>query len=352
MNEFLVKTRKEMENVVASILKEKYPNVEVISKPKGYFGLLLVKGVIKEDIEELPEVERVIPILGKCKAEIDEIVKTVEKVLENLEKFETFVVRTTRRGKNHNFTSIDCDRAVGARIKEITNADVDIEKPERVFMVEIINEDCYIGVLEGDEVKRKYAPGKSDVRKLLRKTVIVKLPYLESGAKEIGERIGRAAQSFEIKELITAPLGKVPAIDLSRFLHGLKIGVETRYEVQSRIYPRKVEKVELSVQSMYEVFRDKTERKKSLVIVTDPLGKQISDVEEELKRDLLRKDEIVIFIGSREGLPKGLFRKADYVLDLAPYITLATELVIPSVLTALISVWEKEDKFKNSEDKS
>ncbi|RLI88091.1 MAG: hypothetical protein DRO98_03675, partial [Archaeoglobales archaeon] len=35
------------------------------------------------------------------------------------------------------------------------------------------------------------------------------------------------------------------------------------------------------------------------------------------------------------------FKLADYVIDLAPYITFATEQAIPSALIALISVFEE-----------
>lgn len=39
--------------------------------------------------------------------------------------------------------------------------------------------------------------------------------------------------------------------------------------------------------------------------------------------------------GSREGIPKGVYRMADLVVDLAPAITLPTELAAPSALTAI-----------------
>jgi len=337
----LVKTKKEFEYIVESIIKEEFPEAKVIARPHGYLGLLLVENVSKQKLEEIPEIERVIPIYAKCKANLDEIAKACEETAKKVMPFSSFAVRTTRRGKQHEFTSIDCDRIAGAKIKEVSNATVDLYNPEKIFLIEIINEDCYIGVISGNELKRKYVPGKADITKLLRKIVIVQLPYLESGAKELGKRIGRAAQSFEIKELVIAPCGKVDCYELMEFLKGIAIGVKARYEVQERIYPRKVHKINVTLQSMYEIFRDKTERKKSLVIVTDPLGDEIVKVKDKLKRDLLMKDEIVIFIGAREGLPKGMFRKADYVIDLAPYITFATELAIPSVITALIDVYEE-----------
>lgn len=79
------------------------------------------------------------------------------------------------------------------------------------------------------------------------------------------------------------------------------------------------------------------------MIVTDPTGKQIVDVKDELKKDLKYAKEIVVFIGSRQGVPKGVFRLADYVIDLAPYITFATEQAIPATLIALIGVYEEAE---------
>ncbi len=55
-------------------------------------------------------------------------------------------------------------------------------------------------------------------------------------------------------------------------------------------------------------------------------------------------DEIVIFAGSRVGIPKGLFRLADFVIDLAPYITFATEQTIPVTLSALLTIYEEAEE--------
>jgi tRNA acetyltransferase TAN1 len=91
---------------------------------------------------------------------------------------------------------------------------------------------------------------------------------------------------------------------------------------------------------LYQTARDKR-RKRNLVIITDPTGKQISDVSEELGRRMFYSDEIVVFVGSRTGIPKGIFRLADFVVDLAPYITFATEHAIPASLIALLTVFEE-----------
>jgi len=143
----LLKTKKEMEYVVSSILKEKFgeSDISIDARPQGYLGLVLVDNFPEEKIKDLysiPEIEKIVPIYGECRAELEEIKKCAEEVVKKVGKFESFLVRTTRRGLKHDFTSIDCDRVVGARIKDLTNADVDIVSPEVVFMIEIINDVC------------------------------------------------------------------------------------------------------------------------------------------------------------------------------------------------------------------
>ena len=170
----------------------------------------------------------------------------------------------------------------------------------------------------------------------------MQVPYLETltGAREIGERIGRAAQSFEVKELIIAPYGYVNAFELAEFIKGIRRGKVSRLEVQKRSYARDVRDVPVFVQDLYQTVRDKR-RKNNLLIITDPTGVQISKVKDKLKRKIKLAREIVVFIGSRQGIPKGLFKMADYVVDLAPYITFATEQAIPAVLIALITICEE-----------
>jgi len=44
---------------------------------------------------------------------------------------------------------------------------------------------------------------------------------------------------------------------------------------------------------------------------------------------------VSFLFGSREGIPKGIYRLADLVIDLAPAITLPTEVAAPAALTAI-----------------
>jgi tRNA acetyltransferase TAN1 len=50
------------------------------------------------------------------------------------------------------------------------------------------------------------------------------------------------------------------------------------------------------------------------------------------------KGRINILIGSREGIPLGVYRYADLVVDIAPGVTLSTEYAAAAALIALATV--------------
>ena len=341
---FIVKTQRGMESVAANYIAEAIPDAKVWASPMGYSGLVIVETEeenAEEKILEIPEVERAIPVVVEVPAELEEIVSAAEKIAPLIGENETFAVKTKRRGK-HSFTSMDVNRELGARIRELTNADVNLSWPDRVVQVEILGDRAYISVLPGEEF-RKFTPDKFDARKLFRKLTIVQMPYWGDfkACRSFGEKIGRAAQAFEVKELIIAPKEKMNAFELAEFIKGVKIGQESRHGIQREAYPWKVEKVPVSVWDLYQVVRDKR-RNKRLLIITDPKGPTLAEVKERLGRDMFHAKEIVVFIGSREGIPRGLFRFADYVVDLAPYMTFATEHGIPG---ALVSLWEVYEEY-------
>ncbi|MET1124200.1 MAG: SPOUT family RNA methylase [Archaeoglobaceae archaeon] len=334
-----------MEYVAASYIKEKFPGVEVEVRPNGFLGLLVVHGDLKEeDLEDVPEIESVIPVAVQCKAELSEILSHAEQIAELVKGAKTFAIRTKRRGK-HDFSSLDVNLDLGDRIRELTGAEVDLNFPEKAVYVEIIGDRAFIGVIDGSKERKKYRPEKFDSLKLMSRISVVQIPYLEDmkAAREIGERIGRAAQAFEVKELIIAPFGYVNAYELENFIRGVREGQKTRYEIQRKAYAREVRKVPVYVHDLYQTIRDKR-RKRNVLIITDPTGKQLSEVKDELTKACRYADEIVVFVGSRVGVPKGLFKMADFVIDLAPYITFATEHAIPATLVALITVFEEGEE--------
>ncbi|ASJ03545.1 hypothetical protein A3L09_09900 [Thermococcus profundus] len=346
---FLVKTQRGMEGVAANYIRESLSDAEVLASPFGYYGLVIVESG-DEDAEkkilDIPEVERVLPVLAEVPADLEAIVTTAEKIAPLIGEDETFAVKTKRRGK-HGFSSLDVNRALGARIQELTNADVNLSWPDKVVQVEIIGDKAYISVIPGEEF-RKFTPDKVDARKLFHRLTIVQMPYWGDykACRTFGEKIGRAAQAFEVKELIIAPKEKMDAFELAEFIKGVRVGQESRYRIQKDAYPWKVEKVPVSVWDLYQVIRDKR-RGKRLLIITDPKGPTLAQVKEELARDMYKAKEVVVFVGSREGIPRGLFRFADYVVDLAPYMTFATEHGIPA---ALVSLWEVYEEYLKNKD--
>ncbi len=340
---FLVKTQRGMEYIAASHIKDVLGDVKIEIRPQGYLGLLLVYTDSREGLEKIPEIETIIPVIVECEAKLNEILSKAEVIAEALRDAETFAIRTKRRGK-HDFSSLDVNLDLGDKIRELTGCEVDLNFPDKAVYVEIIGKRAFIGVVDGSEERKKYTPDKVDSRKLFAKISFVQIPYLEDtkAALEIGERIGRAAQAFEIKELIIAPYDYVNAFELEYFIKGVRRGQLARYKIQEKAYARDVRKVPVYVQDIYQTARDKR-RKRNVLIVTDPTGKQIADIKDELARKVGYADEVVIFAGSRVGVPKGIFRLADFVVDLAPYITFATEQTIPTALIALLTVLEEKE---------
>ena len=360
MVKYIIKTQRGFENIVVNNLKELVEDFKYTTSPDGYQGIVIVE--CDEDIEDkilqIPEVERVLKVYFETDAEFDKIVNLAEKIKDYIKGDETFAVETKKRGE-HDFNSMDVNIVLGAKIKDLTNASVDLTNPDKVIYVEVFKNKAYISIAPGEERYKKYTKEKSNVRKLFKKVVIVQMPYLGEKivCRKFGEAIGRAAQGFEVKELIIAPKEKVDAYELMEFIKGVKVGQHSRYDIQKRAYPFEIKLVPVKVQDLYQVVRDKR-RKNRLLIITDPKGDELSKIKDKLARDMRGKREIVIFCGSREGIPRGLFRFADYVIDLAPHMTFATEHAIPAALIALWGVYsgadieeEIEDDIKNDEEK-
>jgi len=337
-----VKTQRGMEYIAMQRIKELIGDVKIDVRPAGYLGILIVHSNDLEAVKEIPEVEKAIPVIFVVDSQIDKILEKAEEIVRFMGDFETFAIRTTRRGLKHSFNSMDVNIKLGKEIQEVSGREVDLNYPDKAIYVEIVNEKTYIGVIDGKEERKKYTPEKIDSLRFFEKISFVQMPYLENlkGAREIGERIGRSAQSFEIKELIVAPYGYVNAEELYEFLRGVRRGKESRLKVQRKSYSRDVREVKVYVHDLFQTFRDKR-RKRSILISTDPTGKQISEIRDELKRAFSRADEIVIFAGSRVGLPKGILRLSDFVVDLTPYITFPTEIALPASLIALLNVYEE-----------
>ena len=338
--ELIIKTPLGLEEVAASRVLELEPDARLIVKPKGLGGLIIVDScpdrskLMEEILSEVPEAERVIPVEAEVDARIEEIEAAAKELaIEKLTSDQSFAVRTVRRG-SHEFKSIDVNIRVGAAIQEAVGAPVDLDNPEKIIQVEIIFDKAAVAILDGSSEWRKMGFGKRPSTKFFNKISIVQMPYLGSmeGAREIGRRIGRAVQAYEVRELVIAPNKPVNAMELASFIDGVWEGIESRFKIQRRSYGRAVERIQVYVQDLYQLVR---ERRGEPIIVFEPEGLQLRDAAAKLKELLSRSKRVSFLFGSREGIPKGVYRLADLVIDLAPAITLPTEVAAPAALTAV-----------------
>jgi len=339
----LVKTVLGMEHVAASYIRDIDPAAEAVPSPRGFKGLVLVKPskdkhVVAREIEaKVPEAEKVLVIEGCAPAQPQEIAEVAASLAPRyISSSETFAVRTTRRGR-HNFTSIDVNVVVGDAVRKTTGASVNLRYPDKVVAVEIIADKAFIAFYPGSKEWKKMRPGKYPLYKFFRKIAIVQMPYLGplDACKTMGVRVGREVQNFEVGELVIAPIGLVDALQLKTFLEGVFEGIESRYQVQRKSYGRKTHKVPVYLQDLYQLVRA---RSNEAIIVFEPEGEHVSKKVEEILALVKRYPRINMLFGSREGIPEGVYRFADLVLDIAPGITLSTEYAAASALIAIASV--------------
>jgi len=347
----LLKTPKGLERIAASRVRELFEQAEVSVTPHGFKGLVLVElpseeGHVRDIISrEVLEAEKVLQVLAECKADLKDIAETASALArQHIGPEESFAVRTTRRG-THNFTSIDVNVRVGAAVQDAIGAPVNLTYPDKILWVEIIGGKAYISVTDGREEKKKTYPGKPNVRTLLGKICVAQMPYtgpLEA-VKRIGIRIGRAAQTFELRELVIAPFKPIDAETLAAFIEGVLEGVKSRLEIQRRTYAHKVKEIDVVVQDMYQFVRD---RRDEPLIVTSTRGRAISELTGEIFSLFATSRRVNVLIGAREGIPTGIFRAASLVIDVAPGITIPTDHALTAIVTAIINaVMAKKASF-------
>ena len=336
----LVKTVLGMEEVAASHIEELDPGAEVVPAPRGFRGLVLVKPStdkrrLAELIEkEVPEAEKVIVIDACAPADPREIAEVAAGLAkEQIGEDETFAVRTTRRGR-HSFTSIDVNVVVGDAVRKATGAAVNLNEPDKIVGVEIIADRAFISIYPGTRIWKKMRRGKYPLYKLFRRISVVQMPYLGplDACRTMGVRIGREVQNFEVGELVVAPIGLVDALQLKTFLDGVFEGIESRYEIQKRSYGRSAHRVPVRLQDLYQLVRS---RRREVIIVFEPEGEPISRVADRLYELLRSGRRVNLLFGSREGIPEGVYRFADLVVDVAPGITLSTEYAAAAGLVAI-----------------
>ncbi len=338
----LVKTPLGMENIVAARINEELPWTHVEPSPRGFKGLVLVyRCKSRDDMEivsrRIVEADKILWIEATVKADPKAIgVEAAKVAVRHITPGECFAIRTTRRGK-HSFTSIDVNVVAGKYVKDSTGACVNLNYPDKVIAVEIIGGEAHISVYPGALEWRKMRPGKNPVYTLFRRISVVQMPYLGplDACRNMGVRIGREIQNFEVRELVVAPIGLIDAVQLLEFLKGVIEGIESRYEVQRRSYYRKPWRVPVYLQDLHQLVRD---RYREPIVVMEPEGEHVSKVADELWRLVQSSKRVNVLVGSREGIPPGVYRHASLVVDVAPGVTISTDYAAASALIAMATV--------------
>ena len=347
--DLIVKTPIGLENVAASRIEELGFEGDVQPKPSSYPGIITVtlhneneKPQIAEKIEkEIPEAERVLVSKISTAATMKSIVDAAVKAAsETLDSGVTFAVRTVRRG-HHPYTSVDVNYKVGSAILERIDATVNLDNPEKIIWIEIIDDQAAVGIIDGADVWKKMRPGKQEIRRFFSKASVIQMPYLGDmkTATSMGSRIGRAVQMFEIGEFVIATLGACNARQLGWFMNGVFEGIDSRYWIQRRTYAHKPRRVRVLIQDLHQLIRDRRSEPK---IIFEPEGENFSKVAVKIADLFLEEDRrINLLFGSREGIPKGLFRFADLIVDLCPGVTLSTEYAASSALIGISFALQK-----------
>ena len=335
---YFVTTQRGKERIAASYIEEM--GAEAKPRPGGYYGVVLVEGDVDEsELLSIPEVEKVFPVDVECPSEFEEMCVRVADLHNRLPEGASFGIYAVRRGRK-DYTSVDIGRVAGAKILEARpDLKVDLTSPDFWVVVQVVDDRCYAGVVPGDVFHRKYL-GKGDSRKLTGKLSVVQMAYLSDdpqACRRMGEAAGRAAQAFEVRELIIVIHEPYPLRALKSYLVGVEVGVKSRFEQQRATYGREVREVPVRVYELYQMVRS-VRSGKDLVIITDPRGKPLRDVEACLREDLMKAERVYVFHGAHTGIPPGTFRFAHHVLDLAPGITYATEHAIPASVITLINI--------------
>lgn len=322
---YVIKFPKELTKFMEALLSEKG---KILKKSEG---AILYDG----EYIDIPEITRIFEVRYLCNANLEDIKKIAEKIkLRDC----TFAVRTEKRGKFLDVLSIEINKIVGEIIlRNSENCKVDLENPNFVIAIEIFDELCAISIVRGRDYQHKKFIGKELVLDVLKGIKIAQMMYWGEGAYKMGERIGRAAQAFEIKELILFFHKKMSFFDFFEFLKGVRDGIKSRYNIQRRIYSREVRRIKVNVWDIYHLILEER-AKNTFIIVTDPRGESFEKVKDKIRKAIEDGREILFINGANEGVPVGVFRYADVIVDLTPGITFATEHTIPIEIFYLLSI--------------
>jgi len=331
----IVKTELGMEKYVANSLDVK---CDVIAAPQGFRGLVVIKNC-KEDYDsainkllKIPEVIRIMKAELCVPARLEELREAARKLAKKLEG-KRFAVRTVRRGK-HEFTSVQVNAELGAVVLNTVNAKVDLGDPEAVLMVEIVGDEAYLAVVEPEYAGMKKMKGKTSLERLYSKVRVVQEPYLGPlrAVNELGRRIGRILQSYGVREYYVGLVEPAEGITLAEFIRSVHEGALSRHKQRLKA-DGKSKEVDIKVFDIYHVVGSKSS--KEVVIIFEPEGKSFEEVAQSLGEAVRKAKRVTLALGSRKGVPMGLYRFADFVVDIAPGIVLSTETALAAALEAV-----------------
>ncbi len=144
---------------------------QAVVKYTYFKGLLLseVNGQLNEILEKLRMIDtryinRILPLQAECKS-LSEALSFFENVNVDGKRF---AVRCNRRGA-HDFSGRDVEIEIGAKLKK-SGGTVDLEAPELLALVEVLQEKFYVGMADPADViqkrpaiVRKWAKGERPV---------------------------------------------------------------------------------------------------------------------------------------------------------------------------------------------
>ncbi|MHC1581160.1 SAM-dependent methyltransferase [Methanopyrus sp.] len=208
------------------LLREEDPFVEV--EPTYFKGVVVVRSELEpeEIVERIREadtdwVARAVPIHRTVRAELDAIERAaVALARRRLDEDTAFAVRCRKRGQPP-FGRRDVEVRVGAAVQEATGAPVDLEEPDYVVRVEVLQDTAGVAVIPPDlivrkEVKRvrKWSPGMRPVSRaqLKLRELLKRHPYLvREGWSAIDLGAAPGGWTYELARRLRP--GKVYAVD-------------------------------------------------------------------------------------------------------------------------------------------
>lgn len=335
------------EEIAASFLEEERNVESVMPRPLGFKGLVLVRcsepetclaSLLKGNVF----IEKGFVVNACVEAEIDKITKASLDIARNvIGEHNSFAVRTVRRG-SHDFSSIDVNVNVGREVQLATGARVDLENPDYTILINILGPVAFISLVENMPTRPKRWKEKTPFYKFFNRVIVVQEPYLSHDLEacfKMGERIGRALQTYEIGDYYIALTKPVDSHQLGEFMRGVTEGIESRYSIQLKSYSRKPVKTKVRVYELHLLIRSFRDNP---IIIFEPEGEYVAKVSDKLARIIQRGKRPVLVFGAREGVPTGLFRFAELVVDIAPGMTLSTEQALTAAFGALTVILSGE----------